>query len=994
MKAEWEEIFRDPSPVRYDYKGFAWFKKAKCKHALSPLKHVLAARLPDDVTITHRLPSGAMWYANKSPVSLARALPDFDFNLHEMIRTEAPRRAYFDIDYDTNDPDNLEQRFLDLQDKVRASVAGMFGGATVALSGSAGKKKDAWRMSLHIIVGDVVYHDLAHQSECNLDAGAALLGMELGVDVDRSVYSANRAFKLPWQTKGGGDDRVQAILDGSSIEKHFVTEFLPPRSEWREVRFTSLVAPVTREPTPIRRRTDPLPPWPYPVALPDNWNVTGDVGDTLSLLKHTHERPHRFSRRLRYITMTWCKGRGVHFAEFIKWAQQGRVLDEERLARYEQDWRDTNPNKCASNDTILGIMGRLYPDMVIEDSKVRNFLEYTTVPPTEIVALKLCRDGNYRPNIKVKQGVQVWHFPMGSGKTVAVVDQILRDEKAGKRSIIMTCRCALVQDIYATAQRRGSKIASYQNESAASLPRCETVIIQQESLSKLEMAAPYDTVYIDEIESFLNQCASYATHGKRLDLNMRCLVGLLRSAKTIVLIDALVSRKTINFIKALGVKKYDVVTCTAFNPPRRTVRYVSDDKDHAALAEKMAQFIAHKLKNNHNVYYYYPWKSNKYNAKGNRKRYGIEEFNQLVLKMAGQDDIKTLVYWGEMDDPVSNATLQDVNTSWKECRLVGTTSKITVGVSFEPEHFECVVIGKSPNCMPRNLVQTSCRARKLRSNDIFVFSFNGPEREVNVQNHMKPTSPVFKIYESVLEDVQYEMQNCHDQAFRKMCVDAGYEIVDGVDWKFDDAVATEQVEDLSYCWDDIPEPSSSGEFEDLKRSIKARSASTMQKMIYSKAVFKQLFWNEDVAKSAWENNDVAAARTIFNYKNNRGIPLRKLLGNASDFEAFLYNVEDMTEKEVEEAYYAIRDFNAAERAVLSALTLKKDCFSSTTSTKHKRFQKATEVMLGYPLNKYHAKRKRWVMDFEKTYTVADLWEAIADRTQDVELEEFAFIGVE
>eukprot|EP00951_Prasinocladus_malaysianus_P042810 scaffold525281_cov14-Prasinocladus_malaysianus.AAC.1 len=109
-------------------------------------------------------------------------------------------------------------------------------------------------------------------------------------------------------------------------------------------------------------------------------------------------------------------------------------MDDERLERYRREWQGANGSRCTSNATVLGIIGRLYPDVVIEDKKVRGFLEYTTVAPTEIVALKPCRDGGHRPDIRVRPGVQVWHFPMSSGKTVAMVDQILRDEKAGKRS--------------------------------------------------------------------------------------------------------------------------------------------------------------------------------------------------------------------------------------------------------------------------------------------------------------------------------------------------------------------------------------------------------------------------------------------------------------------------------------------------------------------------------------------------------------------------------
>eukprot|EP00951_Prasinocladus_malaysianus_P000185 scaffold1354_cov14-Prasinocladus_malaysianus.AAC.1 len=343
MRPEWQEVFTDPKPVRYAARGFLWYRKAKCKHAQSALKAAMEDRTAGDVTVAHRLPSGGMWYANAHPASLAANLKDFDFNLHEMICTDAPRRAFFDIDCDTDDPADLEHRFLDLQQRARRAIADMFGGASAALSGSAGKKGDGWRLSLHIVVRDVVYRDHKHQTECNLEAAAALLASELGVEVDRAVYTANRAFKLPWQSKGGGDDRVQAALGSEPISDHFVTALLPLPKERREVRFTALPPPAAAPALARTRRTGAsLPPWPLPVVLPNDWDIKGDAAATLELLKHSHDGPHRFSRRLRYTTMSWCKGRGLHFSQFVRWASQGRDMDAERMDRYRREWQAVN----------------------------------------------------------------------------------------------------------------------------------------------------------------------------------------------------------------------------------------------------------------------------------------------------------------------------------------------------------------------------------------------------------------------------------------------------------------------------------------------------------------------------------------------------------------------------------------------------------------------------------------------------------------------------
>jgi hypothetical protein len=118
---------------------------------------------------------------------------------------------------------------------------------------------------------------------------------------------------------------------------------------------------------------------------------------------------------------------------------------------------------------------------------------------------------------------------------------------------------------------------------------------------------------------------------------------------------------------------------------------------------------------------YYPYAKSKYSDKSLLTRFGIQDFAKLVENYSGLSTDSILAFYGEVDDEACSESLMDVNMSRRSRRVVVTTSKITVGVSFETTHFHSVFIAKSPNCSPRNIIQKSCRPRSLVNITVYVF---------------------------------------------------------------------------------------------------------------------------------------------------------------------------------------------------------------------------------------------------------------------------------
>ena len=144
------------------------------------------------------------------------------------------------------------------------------------------------------------------------------------------------------------------------------------------------------------------------------------------------------------------------------------------------------------------------------------------------------------------------------------------------------------------------------------------------------------------------------------------------------------------FLSAIGIRDVDVMTCKGFRKSKRSVHFVEAGKKSIDVASRMASFVSDKLSAGENLFVYYPYKRTTLDGKGSIKRFGIRDFVAEIQRQSGINDDDVQVYYGEMSDAECKETLSDVNASWSTKRLVVTTSKITVGVSFDARHFHSV----------------------------------------------------------------------------------------------------------------------------------------------------------------------------------------------------------------------------------------------------------------------------------------------------------------
>jgi hypothetical protein len=134
------------------------------------------------------------------------------------------------------------------------------------------------------------------------------------VGADPSVYKVNQLLKLPGQSKRK-DPRVQAIITGE-LHEHIVTAFfdedarpMDPEAQ-AEAASGSAPPPRPRSTLTAQRRAAALSPWTdSPNNIPEEWAMSAPALQTLALVKHKPEPPHRLPASVRYMIMGWCRAR-------------------------------------------------------------------------------------------------------------------------------------------------------------------------------------------------------------------------------------------------------------------------------------------------------------------------------------------------------------------------------------------------------------------------------------------------------------------------------------------------------------------------------------------------------------------------------------------------------------------------------------------------------------------------------------------------------------
>lgn len=284
---------------------------------------------------------------------------------------------------------------------------------------------------------------------------------------------------------------------------------------------------------------------------------------------------------------------------------------------------------------------------------------------------------------------------MGKGKTVAIKNFI--KQKIYNKILFICPRQAFSYEI-----SNQFSLANYLDIYEKDYDRCDRLAIQLESLHKLNRTN-FDIVVLDESESILKQFSSKTMRGKHL-LTFNKLEAIVNNSKQIIFADAFITDRTMKFAKS-------------FEPVIGYIENISLPVKREAIqihVEDFVEMIINSLRKKEKIYV----------ACGTMKmvkeiEYTIKSVRQKEVSLFNLLDNEMIFYHSDTSDSIDN-TLKDVVSNWKTKKLVCTSPKITVGISFDvPDYFDKVFVFGYSSSTVRDQHQTIMRVRHIKTNTVY-----------------------------------------------------------------------------------------------------------------------------------------------------------------------------------------------------------------------------------------------------------------------------------
>jgi hypothetical protein len=275
---------------------------------------------------------------------------------------------------------------------------------------------------------------------------------------------------------------------------------------------------------------------------------------------------------------------------------------------------------------------------------------------------------------------------------------------------------------------------------------------------------------IDEIETLLDKFqGDFLEQGAKQFKSQiwEIFIELFKSAEKIVLLDAFITKKTLNFLDSLNIE--NVVYERKEEPTTRTVQFMSSYM-------YMVSDIIEKLNNGKKVFIFYPFK------KSSSAHNSMESLKKTIEEKTGKQG---QYYNADVDDTVKKE-LKDVNENWSRYDFVITNNIITCGVNYEKTDFDHNYLLIASHNSPRDIIQVSYRLRFLSSGIINV-CYVGRMTPQNtwLNDCAKINCP---IYSALFADILVEKKAPTKRTFQLFCEKAHYKM------KTDNTIVNEAIE--------------------------------------------------------------------------------------------------------------------------------------------------------------------------------------------------------
>lgn len=638
-------------------------------------------------------------------------------HLYELLSEE--RKLYLDIEY-PNMNDEVENKKVMIK-VINLLIKGLrkigitevnaydFLFTKTTGEGEQGTFKNVSKMSYHIVLDNGYYfksimdikkfmyyiYELAADNE-----EYKCLFPSTGFVIDMNVYTKNRLFKLPYQSKVGSP-RVHTPLkkkhNNLNVSKWLCGMYINDAKYYNvsniEVKGLcenkKVVGNDGRTYTGEAWKLDTLKE--YLTLLPKGKVINKKINSLDDLVMSIYNGPEITS----YQIFT-AVGMAIHRATqgsndglklWCKWTNQYSNTPLSVLNNYYSKF---DFNKGYGYSTLKMLASQCNPQVMNNDNTDKLFVIDTNIETKKINERFIGNNKEQVYNLDKYNTIYV-KSPMGTGKSYELHkifnSKCTRDFHVYPRIIYLSSRRAFASSMSDEFQKEGFKnyldadFSGYENR----------VIISPESLFKLKIDT-CDLLVIDESESIFKIISSPTLQNEHFITNTERLMKLITYSYKVVVMDAFLQQRTFDAVQDIRLDNNAILWINEHKPEERELKTYNN-------REEMLKTITKKLSEGKKCVF----------VAGNR---------ELAKQYISTLDSKYKVQFYSRDNKLP--TKCNVNALWSQCDLLVYTPTITCGISFTLEYFDelFMYISNVGSCIARDLIQASKRIRKFKNNNI------------------------------------------------------------------------------------------------------------------------------------------------------------------------------------------------------------------------------------------------------------------------------------
>ena len=367
----------------------------------------------------------------------------------------------------------------------------------------------------------------------------------------------------------------------------------------------------------------------------------------------------------------------------------------------------------------------------INESNLDKLTKTTLIDPI------LCSNDNFVTSsiyFKSDKKINIIRAGLGRGKSQSVSDFIKKSNYIS--IVVLTPRRSYAKSAKERLVRETGLPFICYSEQKKSLIEAKYVVIQAESLYRLDINTENNLLIIDEVEAFLYQLTSVITHKDNHIKNVETFIELVKQSQKVIALDAFISDRTLQTFKTLsGIAHIDFFEFTIKLKKRKAVEIDNIDLFINAIisdlekGKKIFLFSSSNTKLlNTKIKHYKPDKH------GNIREDKI--MRALIPAIREKFPDKNIL---EFHSKFMSVQLSNVNDDWSKADLVCCTSTITVGCNFDvPDVFHKVYLyaNASSRNLVRDMFQASWRVRHL-IDDEMVYCLDENHYGMNVSCNIK-----------------------------------------------------------------------------------------------------------------------------------------------------------------------------------------------------------------------------------------------------------------